>query len=488
MGTLNIFKYEGPPDLTQEPDGTALTVSVEPIPGVVFHVEALDYDLTTNDGWVRFAADVALTRGAGTYPFSYVDDQGVAHLALSGDVSEDLAPTDATGWAGADLPFGAYLVTEVSTPAGVVPAGTFIVTIPMTDPADRASWLYDVYAYPKNDVVSATKTVTNLDVSDPNTGATARPGDALRYHLTGDIPLNFSPDGEPAVVSEIKFVDDYDDDQLDLDPASLRVLLHDKTVIPVVAVETIHVVDDYTVTDDGGSLSVELTSAGLAKLNAFLVASANGDVAVNAPALSVSFDATITGSQDIENTFEYWTAAALSLPAESGVVQTQVGNLELTKTDSLTGAPVTGAVFQIFDPADTSFANPLEDMSGVDTYTTGPDGKLFVPGLRFGHYVLVEVQAPAGYELLAEPIHVWVDDSGDVTEAGYNPYADTTDTNVASVLVTNVQARGGISLPFSGGTGTAFFAGLGALIAAGAATVLLIAKRRQTQRSDQGIR
>ena len=120
------------------------------------------------------------------------------------------------------------------------------------------------------------------------------------------------------------------------------------------------------------------------------------------------------------------------------------------------------------------------------TGTVGADGVLRFEGLSAGTYTITEIKAPAGYNLLKDPITVTI---------GFTaPAADATSTdctwtytwnsgaqndgivsgNSNTVTVTNQTGTG---LPSTGGMGTTIFYVVGSILVVGAA-VLLITKKR----------
>jgi uncharacterized surface anchored protein len=104
------------------------------------------------------------------------------------------------------------------------------------------------------------------------------------------------------------------------------------------------------------------------------------------------------------------------------------GNLHLTKKAGITGKPLYGAVFGVYDAAtDTR----------VSEITSGADGTA-VCALPEGNYYLIEEKAPVGY----------------VTEHDRIPFTITADGTV-SVEVTNMAADGGVRLIVRDADGTA---------------------------------
>ena len=140
------------------------------VPNVEFTITELDYDLTTQKGW----EDLAKANGD-------VNKAANNHKVGAG-VKKTTTANDALVFSDADTKAGrAYLVSETSTPAGVIPANDFIVTLPMTNPNDTSKWNYDVHVYPKNTLNGISKKVQD---SAERSGS----GNALTYTITTSIP------------------------------------------------------------------------------------------------------------------------------------------------------------------------------------------------------------------------------------------------------------------------------------------------------------
>ncbi|MES5953746.1 SpaA isopeptide-forming pilin-related protein [Bacillus fungorum] len=82
----------------------------------------------------------------------------------------------------------------------------------------------------------------------------------------------------------------------------------------------------------------------------------------------------------------------LSLKVENEMMDT--GNVEITKIDKDSKAPLKDVVFEVRDSKGKV----------VTKVTTDKEGKAKVSDLSVGHYTLVEVEAPKGYEKLTNPI------------------------------------------------------------------------------------
>lgn len=104
---------------------------------------------------------------------------------------------------------------------------------------------------------------------------------------------------------------------------------------------------------------------------------------------------------------------------------------------------------------------------GTATFITPASGKLDIDGLDLGTYYLRETKAPDGYNLLADPIEIRIED-----KAG----ADAAVPSV-EIPVEYVENSSGVELPSTGGIGTTIFYTLGGLLAVGAAVFLVTKKR-----------
>ncbi len=140
-----------------------------------------------------------------------------------------------------------------------------------------------------------------------------------------------------------------------------------------------------------------------------------------------------------------------------------------------------GAKFTLSKNADGS--NPIALVSGgnnvyrvaktgetdtVTEITTDATGKFTVKGLDADTYYLTETAAPAGYNKLADPVTIVIDENGVVNGTTEAPQG------VDEVKVLN---QTGAQLPSTGGIGTTLFYVVGGVLVVGAA-VLLVTKKR----------
>ncbi|MCD7101126.1 SpaH/EbpB family LPXTG-anchored major pilin [Pseudoclavibacter sp. 13-3] len=406
-------------------------------------------DIGTNAGQ-QYAAGLDLSAATGLIP-----------AAATGE----FPATGIDGITQMTLPRGLYVVKEKSAPAGVTPSAPFLLSVPLTNPTDLNKWLDPIYIYPKNSVVTVSKTAD--DAAARSVGDTSgTPRDGVSWTVQGDIPKD---------ESITKYViGDPLDSRLTLkgslaDSATVSLIGQDGT--PLAGV-TLTRDTDYTVTDN---VTVTFTEAGRAKLVAAWKADAAAkvqlviDTRVNATAAG----AANTAAGTITNT------ATLTVNDATPVTDTasvKIGDIKIEKVSTASAdTKLAGAAFQVFaSAADAkSLTNPI-NVNGVTEWTTGENGQVTIPGLFFSNFVngkdvadttrtywLAETKAPDGYQLMAEPIEA------KVTAAG---------ADVAVTQIANVPNTGGFVLPLTGGTGTILLTVVGLAILA---LVVFVARRRR---------
>lgn len=422
VASLSIHKFAQPDTATGLPnDGSEIAdlTGLTALEGVEFTITQVPgIDLATNAGWDA-AGDLTV---------------GAAEAAVDG-LGGRTGLTDANGLLSfTGLPLGLYYVEETGTPAGARAAAPFLVTLPLTDPGTRGGWLYDVHVYPKNIITAAGKTVEDSDTIV---------GDTITWTITGDIPTGGRTDAYRVV-----------------DPLDAK-LEYVSTVVSlsngIDLVEGTH----YTVSLDAGTntVTVDFTAAGLDVL------AANADAQVK-----VAIDTKVLETGEIENVASVYPnqpSITNGNPVVTPPVSTKFGAMTGEKVND-SGALLAGAQFQVFTSLDDAKAgeNPVT-LDGVDTWTSTADGRFTVSGLHYSnivdgveiddeadwvHYYLVEVVAPAGYEILAEPIQFDV----------------TADDAEVDLVIENTAANGGFELPMTGAQGLAALVTAGVLLLAGA--------------------
>ena len=138
---------------------------------------------------------------------------------------------------------------------------------------------------------------------------------------------------------------------------------------------------------------------------------------------------------------------------------------------------LSGAKFKLLNSDQTKGATVVNgkitgwgDVANATELVTGEDGKIKVAGLDADSYKLVETEAPAGYNKLAQPVSFTVT-AGTVGADNTMSYTTT---------VTKVENKSGTEMPSTGGMGTTLFYVIGGLVALSAA-VLLVTKKRMSR-------
>lgn len=531
-GSLHITKLASSPS-TQPGTGAPASVSNTPIQGVTFTVSpvmlnASAIDLSTDQGWADAAALSALDDTPQPGDFAPGGALAAAGYTLS-SLGSLTCTTDQTGVctnsAFDTLPLGLYYVVETiggaTHPAGAVPGDPFLVTVPMTDPASHNDWVYDIYVYPKNDIVKVFKAV---DTSD-----TITVGDPIVYTIIGDLPLNLTANGDgTSSLATIRGyeIDDLLDPALDVtnattDPTAIVVTLTDGTPFTL---GTTPGDGDYNITiANGNTIQIVWTADGLTKLNQAAAANdatlQQGNIASceSDPVTGISDDclqvqvvinATVNGHLNtngansgtglITNTATLYPDVAKT-GGFSATVTSYFGGIDLHKANSNTGALLSGAQFQIFATSADALAqsNPIKAQKADGTvatdgiFITGSDGiygdagSVGILGLNYDtsttcvtddgttvpgtSYWVVETQAPNGYELLTKPVEVCLSGVLDATGGSYD-----------DVYLTNSPALAGFQMPFTGLFGNNLPIYVGLLILAVGGVAIARNRRQQT--------
>ena len=117
------------------------------------------------------------------------------------------------------------------------------------------------------------------------------------------------------------------------------------------------------------------------------------------------------------------------------------------------------------------------------TATTGSDGTLTFDNLLYGHYRLQETSPPSGYEILADPIYLTLQEDGSVVVDNH-AYAQAGSSSY-TIHVMNVPKR---PLPTTGGIGPGIYQALGILLLISAAWVWNLPPNRKEGRWRSEIR
>lgn len=471
-------KTIGDPATGLVPEGD-LPADATPIADVGFEAQLVDG--TQLDG----ANDIGTNTG----------QQYVAGLDSTQDVEDDLVATDFDGvtddngvlsWN--DMPRGLYVVSETSTPAGVVPAQDFFVAVPLTNP-EGPGWLSTINVYPKNAQIYDPDDPKNPwdpeDPDDPNRPAQKTVDNADALTVGSDVTWTIDT-GLPRIVdtrddaeqtyratTAFEIHDTLNNAELDL--------LEDDNGDYQITVEADGVTEeDYEVIVEEGEETTQVRVV-FNESGRQALATAVSD-ADNARVL-VTLETEVLASDVIGNQAQIFvdqTAIDNDSPLETNTAEIAYGDYQFRKTSG-DDEPLAGATFRVYaNQADANDRNdnylrPASNSDG-EWESAEEDGQITIEGLRYSDvaddqeldaqdrqtYYLVEVEAPAGYQMLAEPLEFHVDqDSGD---------------SVQQDVVNISTAEGGFQLPLTGGMGTTVLTilGIGILVA-----VIFLARRRR---------
>ena len=261
----------------------------------------------------------------------------------------------------------------------------------------------------------------------------------------------------------------------------------------------------------------------------------------------ITYDAVIEATAAIGNTTHgnrynkahaSWTSAHETISTKPEEVVTYVYGIGLLKDDIATRENLAGAKFRVYKDADCkepvyviptdiegvyivdSLDTVAEDISGIAQQTTRKlyeayleaylkdengatirqnnlvvsqeNGKLVILGLKAGTYYLKEVEAPAGYNALTQPVEfkageeirsfiIFADQNGKVADIQQD---DGVHHEISYDLThTVVHNSKGVVLPSTGGMGTFWLITIGTILAIGFA-VFLITHKKMSVYSD----
>lgn len=465
-GSLTIHKYVGAEG--DRGDGTEQTIDATKhtaLAGAEFTIWQLGktvdgqckaLDLGTYDGWGDIPKTAPKTLDEVKGKFCLVNEGGTAQT--TGDTGETVF---------GNLALGLYYVQETNAPANIVSkTAPFYVSIPL--PHKDLNWIYNVHAYPKNQEADKPSKTINPDADQPGNGLTVR--SVVEWTITQNVPaLN---DGEKYTSASVW---DYLPSSLEYVPAA-EVSYNGTQAFTA---------DDFKFVQDGKKLTWQLTSTGLAKLEAGKTITVKFKTKVLE--VTATGDIENPGSTDPEKPGYGSEFNGNTLPGEP-TPHTYWGQLQVTKVDNSTPVnKLAGAQFKVFDnfadgacpaaaPVDgavatgTSDAQGLVQWEGVDP--TNPLG-LFVANSENGPladpsktYCLYETKVPAGYA---------ADQSG---KAVTITPGTTLTKDVNDLTVVNTKKEGP-NLPLTGAGGTLLLSVIGLGLAAGGVTLAVVSRRKR---------
>ena len=197
-----------------------------------------------------------------------------------------------------------------------------------------------------------------------------------------------------------------------------------------------------------------------------------------------------TGNVSVENSVKIEGKANVSDIVDSlfhvsdhmGDASGSVHNITLLKQDSVTGALLKDAQFALYGPVGdpdaiipTGVNSSITASNGqrlyyIGSYSTGEDGTYEIETQYLsagGPYALAETKAPAGYQIMAQPVHFFF-------------YSEDPDGLYDSVttLIAVPNTNFSYVLPATGGFGTMPFILSGYALMTAAVTVLIIRRKR----------
>jgi len=355
-----------------------------------------------------------------------------------------------------NLPLGLYLAVETELPAGAINANNFLISIPMS--VNGQNWLYDVVAEPKNIITDATiekEIIGGTSVNGTPLVHSANIGDTITYEITAKLPSNLEEENYT-----LFNILDTPGPELSIDIDSIAI-----NVGPVGLIRN----TDYTVTPNGSGFTISLINSGN-----------HSDKLHNNAVVTVMYNATVTDdavpgvafTNGARIVYEIGNTGAIgTIPPTEPPTDVYTYSYTILKVDENGDAlPGAGFIIQNLDGgtymAWDGTAWGATSRANATVFTSDANGHVNLSGLAEGDYRITEVNAPAGYTLLRNPIDIRIN-------------AATTGETYSTTVVDTPQ--GGITLPETGGIGIYIFTIGGALLIAAAVIYYLRARRKSSE-------
>ena len=483
--SLTLHKY-ALPDGVEPGDPASGKEGESGIPSQATPLEGVGF--TIRRAYSQGEADALVSQGtAQASDFTPVSQSGSTQEGLAGYVlrtgDEELSgTTGADGSATFDLTGkqGTWLVTEKPDPRVEMPCAPFIASVPMPDPANDRSWLYDVHVYPKNYRIDVDKVIVQAD-GTTTMHASAATGEPVTFRITADIPAAIGSARSYIVTDQL----DWRISTTDGVPESLKVTAAGVELQNGKDFDTTVQINTNEDNNEQQLITWDFTR-GLARLQE-AVASQNGSGETSK--LVIEFTARLN-SNATYGTLE--NGATLQITDQTGTQQFETprpkesfGAIQIDKCQAGdTSLKLADATFHIASSLDDARQGkwlhkiaPGGADAGIWVETTDSSGSATFAGLKFDiengtDYFLVETKAPEGFEAIAEPIRVHVGPGDDTSEAS---------------LLTTVQVLDAPlpQLPGTGGRGAgALLIGGAVVLAIGmvAAVAYGVSRRRRVRR------
>lgn len=359
--TLEINRLIYQPSDTQFKSGT-------PVEGAeleVFDVTDTFYDFVTNDKLSRQAAQEKLSKST--------DLKG---KSLAKAETDNLGKASFTVTKTSNQQAAVYLIKETVTPVAVTPMEPLVVVLPIVD--EQGNEKEFVSLYPKS------HGTFTFDKSIDDKQDSYNLGEAIPYRLSTVIPQD--------IVSLVTYeIEDVYDQGLNFIPESLAILVDGKKQSELIK----------NVTPSENQFRVSFDVAQLARF-----AGKKIEVTYN---MVIKDSASI--DQPLVNTATLYPGNLTPLVDKEEVI---TGGFRFIKLGASGGnTPLANAKFVIKKPEDNAvlthkdghyqFEKVETDAAGVVQLTSDAKGNFEIKGLRYGEYLVCEIQAPSGYVLNDKP-------------------------------------------------------------------------------------
>lgn len=522
---LSIHKYLGTP-VEAKNNGTIQEVKERtPLQNVKFDLYKVEgVDLTTNKGWE--AAKALYERKVSVAELKTGVQIGDTKFSFTEKTS---GTTDASGTATIKAKVGLYLAVEdlggsqnikdtkkTYSAAQITGINPFFVTLPMTNPDTRDSWMYDVHVYPKNQAAEMTK-----EVLDGNQGKENQDGYKIGQNITYRLE------------STINVVDSNQDGKVDGDDLgyyyvkdamseNLKYVSATLTIMPTTGnetklVETTDYVKNENKLEGKNVVGFSLTKEGLEKLAKAAGGKLRTEIVTTVS--SMPADGQVKNQASFYPNNYPWTNSGKTPPkpgdtpppgetpppaVPSNEVISKYGDILIKKVNA-GDEPLKGAEFGVyratFDKAAGEYnCKGVEYKNEPIARTEKPsdgDGAAVIRGLQLSNwrnnsvaskgliedekqyysYCLVETKSPDGYQLLAEPIEFDLTKEGTIAELTAAVKADLIQGQ--GLKVVNQPDNLKNKLPLTGGQGIALISGLGVVLVGGGAGYYVYSNRRK---------
>lgn len=387
-------------------------------------IDGLKNALTSNPTAVKNALETYVRENGGT---AMPETDGYGHSSVSA------------------LPLGLYLFVETRVPEMVTETtAPFLVSLPMTNTTDSASWLYDVTLYPKNltGIPTLEKTVreaksssgknnNSADIADGFAHtATASVGDVLEFQIISTLP---SITSAASYLTDYSFTDTAEKGIPYLQNGVALEFFKDAACtdkITTWAEADGKFTANYTTHDDGYVLSIAMTEAGLNETNTSTAVYSDASM-VNSGysdcTLRITYSAKLDKSanygdkgntNDVVLTWKRTNSEYYDTLVDDCHVYTF--GLDLTKKFSDGKGELSKVDFGLQNDADKYFVVAEYDETANAYYVTGAsdntksatrfkprsDGRMLIYGLEDDAYTITEIKTDGAYTLLKDGIGV----------------------------------------------------------------------------------